>query len=72
MTTPVSCKSCNTQFGFRRKPRLYLHHRKSKFIVEGNYKVTAICRNCSSLNEITSQDGQTRGRDQVRQERISQ
>lgn len=45
------CGKCNTRLGTERGSRLHLRYKQAQYIVDGDYTVIAVCRNCSSVNE---------------------
>lgn len=53
--TEWRCQECNTLLGVERTPRLILRHKQVLYVVGGaDYTVTAVCRNCSAVNERRS------------------
>lgn len=49
------CQKCNTLLGVGREARLHLRYKEAQYIVDGcDFKVTAVCRNCSTVNERRS------------------
>ncbi|MCC6644567.1 MAG: hypothetical protein IT374_03220 [Polyangiaceae bacterium] len=45
------CRSCGTLLGVERQGKMHLKYKTAQYVVTG--PVTAICRRCSELNEIT-------------------
>jgi RNase P subunit RPR2 len=45
------CKECDTLLGVERGTRLYLRYKQAQYIVDGDYAVLAVCRNCTTVNE---------------------
>jgi RNase P subunit RPR2 len=45
------CKECDTLLGVERGARLYLRYKQAQYIVDGDYAVLAVCRNCTTVNE---------------------
>lgn len=46
------CEECETLLGIDRNERLQLRYKQAQYIVNGDsYTVTAVCRNCSAVNE---------------------
>lgn len=46
------CSECETLLGVERGVRLHLRYKQAQYIVGGSdYNVTAVCRNCSTVNE---------------------
>jgi phage FluMu protein Com len=51
------CTKCNTLLGVGRESRLHLRYKEVQYIIDGgDFNITAVCRNCSTINErhITS------------------
>ena len=45
------CKECDTLLGVERGARLHLRNKQAQYIVDGDFAVLAVCRNCSIVNE---------------------
>jgi RNase P subunit RPR2 len=45
------CKECDTLLGVERGARLYLRYKQAQYIVDGDFAVLAVCRNCTTVNE---------------------
>lgn len=54
------CKECDTLLGVERGARLYLRYKQAQYIVDGDYAVLAVCRNCSTVNERTRSEDSPR------------
>lgn len=49
------CEKCGTLLGVGREARLHLRYKEAQYIVDGgDFVVTAVCRNCSAVNERRS------------------
>ena len=47
--------TCNTLLGVSREARLHLRYKEVQYIIDGgDFNVTAVCRNCSVVNERRS------------------
>ena len=51
------CKECDTLLGVERGARLYLRYKQAQYIVDGDYAVLAVCRNCTTVNERSKTEG---------------
>jgi RNase P subunit RPR2 len=47
------CTECDTLLGVERGARLHLRYKQAQYLVDGgDYNVIAVCRNCSTVNEL--------------------
>jgi RNase P subunit RPR2 len=51
------CKECDTLLGVERGARLHLRYKQAQYIVDGDYAVLAVCRNCTTVNERSKTEG---------------
>jgi len=46
------CPKCNCLLGIESGAHVRLRHKQAQYVVDGgDYKVIAVCRNCSTINE---------------------
>lgn len=52
METEWRCRQCDTLLGVKQDRRIYLRYKQMQYIIDGgDFQITAVCRNCSSIND---------------------